>query len=184
MNGPVAAARQLAFTALPFEFEALMPPPQLLPGENLEHYQLLRQAIFAELAPKSFVEWLIAIDIADLSWDIRRYGFLRQKLLQDHRHHAVEAALRRIDLAGIAPECLEDATFHTRENALSWRSDKGAATEIEARLTSYGFDQYTLNWEVFVQARDIFLMFEGLLIAAQKRRTYLLKEIESRRNAR
>lgn len=85
---------------------------------------------------------------------------------------------------GIAPEFKEDASRHTRQNALSWRSDHSAASEIEARLASYGYDQHALNWEVFAQARDIFLMFEGLLIGAQKRRTYLLKEIDSRRNAR
>jgi hypothetical protein len=184
MNGPVPAVRRLALTALPLEFEALMPPPLLLPGENLEHYHLLRQALFGELAPKSAIEWLLAIDIADLSWEIRRYNLLRHKLLQDHRHQAIEAALRRIDLPGIAPDRIEDATFYTRQNALSWRSDSSAAAEIEARLASYGYDQHALNWEVFAQARDIFLMFEGLLIAAQKRRTFLLKEIDSRQNAR
>jgi hypothetical protein len=37
--------------------------------------------------------------------------------------------------------------------------------------------------KVYAQARDIFAMFKGLLIAAQKRSAFLLKEIDSDRNA-
>ncbi|WP_246786626.1 hypothetical protein [Bradyrhizobium sp. USDA 3458] len=103
MNGPVLAARQLAVAALPLELEALMTAPLLLPGENLEAYRLLQQAVFADIAPRSALEWLLAIDIAELSWEIRRYRLLRDALLEDHRQQAIEAALRRIDLAGISP---------------------------------------------------------------------------------
>ncbi|MGY4406869.1 hypothetical protein [Bradyrhizobium sp. USDA 3315] len=184
MNRPVPAARQLAVAALPLELEALMPAPLLLPGESLEGYHLLQQAVFADIAPRSALEWLLAIDIAELTWEIRRYRLLRHALLEDHRQQAIETALRRIDLAGIKPEFAEDATFQLRQNALSWRSDQDAAREIEARLTAYGFDQQTLNLDVFVQASEIFLMFEGLLIAAQKRRTLLLREIDRYRNGR
>ncbi|MGY4478383.1 hypothetical protein [Bradyrhizobium sp. USDA 3364] len=184
MNGAVPAARQLAITALPLELEALIPAPLLLPGESLEAYHLLQQAVFADLAPRSALEWLRAIDIAELSWEIRRYRLLRHALLGDHRQQAIEAALRRIDLAGIAPEFADDASTHLRQNALSWRSDRAAAHEIEARLAAYGFDQQSLNLEVFVETRETFLMFEGLLIAAQKRRTLLLKEIDHCRNGR
>jgi hypothetical protein len=51
MNGLLQTTRGLTVTALPVEFEALTPPPLLLPGESLEHYKALRQAIFADLAP-------------------------------------------------------------------------------------------------------------------------------------
>lgn len=182
MNGPVPAT--LTDAALPLELEALVPAPLLLPGESLEAYHVLRQAVFADIAPRSALEWLLAIDIAELSWEIRRYRLLRHALLEDHRQQAIEASLRRIDLVGIAPEFAEDAIFRLGQNALSWRSDRTAAQEIEARLAAYGFDQQALNLEVFVQAREIFLMFEGLLIAAQKHRALLFKEIDRCRNSR
>ncbi|MCP2218503.1 MULTISPECIES: hypothetical protein [Bradyrhizobium] len=178
MNGPAPVARQLAAAALTLELKALMPAPLLLPGESLEAYHALQQAVFADLAPQTALEWLLVIDIAELSWEIRRYRLLRHALLEDHRQQAIEASLRRIDLVGIAPEFKEDASRYTRQNALSWRSDQVAACDIEAHLARYGFDQQALNLEVFIQARDIFLMFEGLLMAAQKRRAHLLREIK------
>jgi hypothetical protein len=181
MNGPFQTVQQLTATVLPAEFEVLAPPPLLLPGERLEHYQALRQAIFADLAPRSAIEWLLAIDVAELSWEIQRYRLLRHKLLETYRQKAIEAALRRIDMIGISPEFDEEAEYYTLQNALSWRIDPIAATEIDARLASYGFDEHAINTEVYVQAREILVVFESLLNAAQTKRMLLLREIRNQR---
>lgn len=181
MNGLFQTARELTATPLPVEFEALAPPPLLLPGEHLEHYQALRQAIFADLAPRSAIEWLLAIDIAELSWEIQRYRVLRHKLLETYRQQAIEAALRRIDMVGIAPDFEAEAAYHTRQNALSWRMDPIAATAIDARLAAYGFDAHAVTTEVYVQAREVLVLFEDLLNAAQTKRMLLLREIRNQR---
>ena len=145
MNGPFQTAQQLTATVLPAEFEVLAPPPLPLPGENLERYQALRQAIFADLAPRSAIEWLLAIDVAELSWEIQRYRILRHRLLEAYRQNTIEAALRRIDMAGIGPEFEDEAAYYTGQNAVSWRLDPVATTDIEARLASYGIDQHAIN---------------------------------------
>lgn len=151
------------------------------PWENLERYQALRQAIFADLAPRSAIEWLLAIDVAELSWEIQRYRMLRHKLLETYRRKAIEAALRRIDMVGIDPDFEDRAAYYTQQNALSWRIDPVAATEIDARLAAYGFDQDAITTEVYVQAREVLALFEGLLNAAQTKRMLLLREIRNQR---
>ncbi|WP_368508500.1 hypothetical protein [Bradyrhizobium lupini] len=181
MNGLFQTTRGLTTTALPVELEALAPPPLLLPGEHLDQYQALRQAIFADLAPQSAIEWLLAIDVAELSWDIQRYRMLRHKLLETYRQNAIEAALRRIDLVGINSEFETEAESYTRQNALSWRLDPVAAAEIDARLATFGFDQHAITTEVYVQAREVLVLFEGLLNAAQAKRMLLLREIRNQR---
>ncbi|MCA1376559.1 MULTISPECIES: hypothetical protein [unclassified Bradyrhizobium] len=181
MNGPFQTARELTATTLPAEFAALAPPPLLLPGEHLDHYLALRQAIFADLAPRSAIEWLLAIDVAELSWEIQRYRMLRHKLLETSRQKAIEAALLRIDMTGIDPDFEEKAASYTQQNALSWRIDPIAATEIDARLAAYGFDQDAITAEVYVQAREVLGLFEGLLNAAQTKRMLLLREIRNQR---
>lgn len=40
--------------------------------------------------------------------------------------------------------------------------DPIAMTEIDARLASYGFDQHTITTEVYMQAREMFVLF-GLI---------------------
>src|SRR5262249_5010469 len=123
--------------------------------------------------------WLLAIDVAELSWEIQRYRVLRHKALEIYRQKAIEAALRSIDMIGIAPEFEDEAEPYTLQNALSWRRDAVAATEIDTRLARYGFDQQAINTEVYVQAREIFVLFEGLLNAAQTKRTLLLREFRN-----
>lgn len=181
MNGPFSNAPPLAASAISVEFQALCPAPQLLPGESIDHYRALQAAIFQDIAPQSAIEWLLAIDVAELSWEIQRYRILRHKLLESYRQKAIEMTLRRIDVAGIAPDFKDAAERYTIQNALDWRLDPIAADEIEARLASYGFDQHAVSLEVYVQAREIFALFETLMNAAQLRRLFLLKEINSRR---
>jgi hypothetical protein len=53
---------------------------------------------------------------------------------------------------------------------MQWREDPEAAAEIEARLASNGIDVGSINLEVFVQSRELFLMFDALMHSAQHRR--------------
>ncbi|WP_245269350.1 hypothetical protein [Bradyrhizobium japonicum] len=177
MNGPVALPQQQFARGVPSEFEALCPPPQLLPGENIDDYHAIQAAIFRDLAPQSTIEWLLAIDIAELSWEMQRYRVLRHRVLNTYRQQAIEMTLRRVDLAGIAPEFQDVAEIYTINNALDWQMDASAALDIEARLRSYGFDQHAISMETYVQAREILVLFESLLTAAQLRRLTMLKEI-------
>lgn len=84
-------------------------------------------------------------------------------------------------MPSIVPDLKKDAERYIVQNALDWRLDRIAADEIEARLASYGFDQHAISMEVYVQAREIFTLFGTLVNAAQLRRLFLLKEINSRR---
>lgn len=155
MNGPVSLPPPQSAIVLPSEFEALCPPPHLLPGENIDHYHAVQAAIFRDINPQSAIEWLLAIDIAELSWEMQRYRVLRHRLLNTYRQKAIEMTLRRIDVAGIAPDFQDVAEIYTIHNALDWQLDASAALDIEARLRSYGFDQHAISMEVYVQAREI-----------------------------
>ena len=44
--------------------------------------------------------------------------------------------------------------------------DPIAAAEIERRLVGCGIDQHVISMEVYVHAREIFILFEGLLNTA------------------
>jgi|HubBroStandDraft_5_1064220.scaffolds.fasta_scaffold243850_2 hypothetical protein len=167
--------------APPTELEALAPPPLLLPGESLHRYELMRRAILIELAPRSVIEWLLAIDVVELCWEIQRYRLVRQKLLENHRQRAIEHCLRQIDLAGIPADLKDDACQQIKRNAATWRTDSDAAIEVEGRLSTYGFDQNSINAEAYHQAGQIFLTFEALIASAQNRRTGLLRELDRQR---
>jgi hypothetical protein len=184
MNAPVSLNQPHSGSLVPSEFEALCPPPQLLPGENINQYHAVRAAIFRDIGPQSAIEWLLAIDIAELSWEMQRYRVLRHRLLSTYRQKAIEMTLRRIDVAGIAPDFQDVAEIYTIHNALDWQLDASAALDIEDRLRSYGFDQHAISMEVYVQAREILVLFESLLNGAQLRRLMLLKEVNNFRRSK
>jgi hypothetical protein len=152
MNAPVTLA--LTDHSPPSHLEALAPAPALLPGESLQRYQFMRRAIFSEIAPRSAIEWLLAVDVVELSWEIERYRLLRHKILEHYRQHAIEQSLRNIDLAGIPPKLEDAARCHIRRNASDWRTNPNAAADIEARLAAHGLDQHAINAETIAQASE------------------------------
>ncbi|WP_298872724.1 hypothetical protein [uncultured Bradyrhizobium sp.] len=171
-------ARQFRHAAIPLEAQALAPTPLLLPGEHLQDYQDLQRTILSDLTPSSPIGWLLALDVAELSWEIQRYRLLRHKTLDLFRQQAIESALHTIDVACLASEAQEKATAYTRRNAQRWRVDPVAAHEIETRLAAYGFDQHSISAAMYAQARELFTMFEGLISSAQQRRTLILKALD------
>jgi hypothetical protein len=77
-------------------------------------------------------------------------------------------------------EAMPMARTQAKRAAVEWRDDREAATEIEARLDRGGFDEIDIHAGVLVQARELFDLFDQLMIAAQRRRIGLLREISIR----
>jgi hypothetical protein len=167
--------------AVPAVFDRAVQPEFLMPGENLGDYQAIRDMIIEEIAPQSGIEWLWTADLVELSWDIVRYRTLRQKLLEVRRRDAIEALLQRLDLPGIPDAFAQSARNQTRLNAEQWRTDPIANDEIENRLIAQGIDEGSVNAELLIQSRELFLMFDSLMQSAQSRRVLLLREINRRR---
>jgi hypothetical protein len=167
--------------AVPAIFDRVLQPAFLMPGESLSDYEAIRDMIIQEIAPQSGIEWLWAADLIELSWDIVRYRALRQRMLKVRRQDAIDAMLQRLDLPGIPYPLRQSARDQTRLNAEQWRADPIANAEIENRLTTQGIDEGSINAEVLIQSRELFIMFDGLMQSAQTRRILLLREISRRR---
>jgi hypothetical protein len=167
--------------AVPAIFDQVVQPAFLMPGESLSDYQAVRDMIIQEMAPKSGIEWLWAADLVELSWDIVRYRTLRQKMLKIRRQDAIDAVLQRLDLPGIPYSFRQSARDRTRLNAEQWLTDPMANAEIETRLAKHGIDEGSIDAEVLIQSRELFIMFDNLMQSAQSRRILLLREINRRR---
>ena len=176
----IPSSRTLDIT-VPVIFDRLVQPTFLMPGESLSDYEAIRDMIIEEIAPQSGIEWLWAADLIELSWDIVRCRGLRQKMLKVRRQDAIDAMLQRIDLPGIPYPFRQSARDQTRLNAEQWRTDSVASAEIENRLAAQGIDEGSVNAEVLIQSRELFIMFDSLMQSAQTRRILLLREINRRR---
>ncbi|MGY2937391.1 hypothetical protein ACVWZ6_006993 [Bradyrhizobium sp. GM6.1] len=85
MNGTFSNATSTTPSAFPVDFQALCPAPQLLPGESIDDYRALQAVIFRDIALQSTIEWLLAMDVAELFWEMQGYRPLRHKLLESYR---------------------------------------------------------------------------------------------------
>jgi hypothetical protein len=137
--------------------------------------------IVEDIGPKTNLEWLWTIDLVELSWEILRYRRLKEKILRIHRSKAIASILQKLDGAGAPPETKSVIQAYSERAADGWRHDPDAASEIDARLRRNGFDEATVNAEVFLQARDAFTWFDTMMHVAQRRRIDLLREIAMRR---
>jgi hypothetical protein len=179
-NGQAARAFCRSLT-VPAELIAFSEPSFLLPGESLRDFEVIRQMMVDDIQPQTNIEWLWTLDLVELSWEILRYRRLKEKMLDAHRVAAIEAILQRLDGEGMPAEAMPMVRLQARRTATEWRDDQDAAIEIEARLRRNGFDAIDINAEVFVQARDLFAMFDHLMQSAQSRRMGLMREISVRR---
>jgi hypothetical protein len=104
MNGPIdlSISERSPFIPMPAFLKAIA--QLVLPGEDPEEFEAIRDAVIHEVAPQSGIEWSWTIDLIALSWDIQRYRRLRHKVLEAYRQTAIEAILQQLDLAGISQE--------------------------------------------------------------------------------
>jgi hypothetical protein len=166
--------------SVPAELIPFSEPSFLLPGESLHEFEAIRQMMVDDIQPETNIEWLWTLDLVELSWEILRYRRLKKRILDAHRVTAIEAILQRLDGQGMPVEAMPTVRARARQTAAEWRDNREAAIEIEARLDRTGLDAIDINAEVFVQARELFDMFDRLMIAAQRRRIDLFREISIR----
>jgi hypothetical protein len=166
---------------LPLELNDFSELTFLLPGENRQEFEIIRNMMIDEVRPQTNIEWLWTLDLIELSREILRYRLLKQRVLHEHRYAAIKAILLRLDGAGIPARDLEYQKLQAGRSAAEWRDNPQAGDEIEARLRRHGFDETSINAELFCQARAAFATFDALLHTAQDRRIRLLREINSRR---
>jgi hypothetical protein len=169
--------------SVPAVLRSFADPSGLLPGEDRQDFEAIRQMMIDDIKPETNLEWLWVFDLVELSWEILRYRRLKQKILQASRVQAIEAVLQRLDGAGMPEYALQNMRLQTKRNAAEWLEEPSAAKEIETRLERHRIDVVAINAEVFIQTRGTFALFDGLMQSAQSRRIILLREINSRRSS-
>jgi hypothetical protein len=179
-NNGQSARESCRSLTVPAELIPFSEPSFLLPGESRQDFEAIRQMMVDDIRPETNIEWLWTLDLVELSWEILRYRRLKKSILDAHRVAAIEAILQRLDGQGMPAEAMPTVRARSRRTAAEWYDDREAASEIEARLDRGGFDAIDINAEVVVQARELFDMFDQLMIAAQRRRIGLLREISIR----
>jgi hypothetical protein len=139
-----------------------------MPGHPRD-FEVIRQMMISDIQPRTNIEWLWTLDLVELSREILQYRHLKKRILDVHRVDAIKSILERLDGEGMPPKAAPMVQMQARRTAAEWRDDPDAAIDIEARLHRCGLGNIDINAEVFVQARELFEMFDQLIQSAQNR---------------
>ena len=162
------AARAL----VPKQIRDLLGKPPLLADEDAKQYDNLLVELAGDVKPKDFIEWLWLKDIVDLTWDILRYRRIKAAYVGHCQWAGIEHCFK-------FP--LNLPSEKARSLAYKSMSDPEMKEQVEAVLSSQGFDPNSIRADSFVRAIDKLDSLERMIASAELRRNNALREIERRR---
>jgi hypothetical protein len=71
--------------SIPAELKSFAEDTCLLAGESRREFENIRCMIIDDVRPKTHIEWLWILDLAEMSWEILHYRCLKQKILESYR---------------------------------------------------------------------------------------------------
>lgn len=151
--------------------------PRLLPGETDDDYFRLFDMMATELLPDTDIEFLWAIDLAWLWFDILRYRRWKNAIILSSRRAALEFALAKTD-----PEALEISGMNpmiraqSRVDAEALRVDTNKRERLTARLEAHGYDVDAINAAAFVQGLEPLAAIEKFLAVARRQVATMLRD--------
>jgi hypothetical protein len=154
------------------ELAAILKPLRLLTGESEEAYAHLEAKIRAAVAPTTFIEDLLARDIAHFTWEIWRLRRLSAELL---------AARRSRGIRNLAEEQLGYTKAAKLERA---RTSDRRDEKLKAALSSQsGINDNGITAELLARNIDDVAEYDRLIASAEARRNAVFREIDRHRDA-
>jgi len=165
---------------LPEHLWFLFEDKPLLWNESEEEYDALNGAIFAELDPQGVIETLLAKDIVDYIWELKRM-------------RALKVAAFHAELPAAAGELLENHCNAMVRNMFAYQirplvlgaisgldlQSKALASQLkEAHVTPQ-----MLQYEALKSGLSVMTAIEASIIRLERRRDQLMKSLTERRQA-
>jgi hypothetical protein len=155
--------------------------PRMLPGENVNDYYFLLEAMVSTVLPVTDMEWLATVDLAWLMWEIQRYRRWKNAIIMSNRTYALEAALCKTHPGYAVPDAMVMIRAESRMQMQEMSKSSSAHGDVRARLASNGYDEEAINAGAFARCSDQISKIDKLLISARHEIRLTLRDVESRR---
>jgi hypothetical protein len=134
-----------------------------------------------DVNPGNYIEWLCAIDLASLWWEIQRYRSWKVAIINANRATALQHALYKSDpnylLLGPQPAI----QTQTRVDAEKWHNDPKLRGDLNVRLKAHGYNAQGINAQAFIGGLMPLATIERFLPSARNQVNVILREINVRR---
>lgn len=156
--------------------------PDVLPDENADNFEYLRQVLFQDLDPQSPYEQLLAEQMVALEWDAVRYRRLRDSLLRDEfREFSIGTfTFKRI---GLARSIDEDKKYETQARDLVAQDSKRRQSALNV-LVDMEITPSEIMAKAYQSVAKDLEVFERQIAETEKRRRKLREDYDRVRGAR
>jgi hypothetical protein len=167
----------------PKELAHLFADPPVARNERREDYESLLAAIAAGVKPADAIEWMHALDITDLSWEIRREKSLKLHVIKTAETYFVERLLTppRKPSADGSPNYFD--AFLTdpqaRDEARQWASgDPEVRRKIDQILADKGEGASYILHRALQQSHAVIDAIDKRIATYEQRRMAILRAAE------
>jgi hypothetical protein len=123
----------------------LLTLPPVLISESADEFARLRDALKDELKPHGAIEELTVDELADLTWEIRRYRRAKTTLINSAFHRALENLLKRVCPA--PGQSAYDIKEDIEDLAYQWFSSQTAKRKVLKELAYFDLDEHAIETE-------------------------------------
>jgi len=174
-------------TKPPKELASFFANPPLVGDESREDYDNLFSALAAAAKPVDAIAWIYLGDFTNLTWEIQRERWLKQRAVEAARKDVVSALLmppstRRFTL-NIFPALEPDAEKaseidKTPKEVEQWASDPKARRRIDKELAKRGYDEAYFLAEALTNSASDVDAIDKRISLYEYRRNAILREID------
>lgn len=183
-TNPNAASSEGIQASIPPHLEFLFNDRLLLPGENENHYDALRDGIIQHVKPVDIIEVMWVKDIVDLVWEAKRLRRWRNQALVHGRVEAAAELMRpafqrtnSVHIEGITGPSVEAL-------AEGWAIGNARSIEqVDKYLQERNLGPEDVTARAYLLSLPQMERIDRQLFLAEQRRDALLREIERKRAA-
>jgi hypothetical protein len=173
----------------PKELVSLFADPPLVGGESREDYEKLFSALAVAAKPADTIAWVYVRDFTDLTWEIRRERWLKQRVIETARKAEVSRLLMPPQPLSVqlrlftSPETDADRAFRDEAAKVDkemkrWETDPRVRQRIDKALASEGYDAAYILSQALTNSASKIDTIDKRISAYENRRNAILREID------
>jgi hypothetical protein len=176
---PMNRALVKVTTKPPKELASFFADPPLVGDESREDYDNLFSALAAAAKPVDAIAWIYLADFTNLTWEIKRERWLKQRAVEAARKGVVRGLLMPPPSAfQLGSSFAVEPDAEIEREVEQWARDPKARRRIDKELAEMGYDQtYILARALTDSASDIDTI-DKRISTYEYRRNAILREID------
>jgi hypothetical protein len=161
----------------------LLGPSWIIEGEDPERYERVLTEVGAAAQPIDFIDWLLVKDIVDLTWEIQRIHFQRERLMRAERLSSLQTVIFSILYSeNGSPYDVKNDPTACRIVAKWARGDIKGIKRVEELLAQAGLSMADVDLQSLSAASGELDRLDERDERLAGRRDEILRQIERRRS--